>query len=348
MKRHTQTTGVRNWYGGDFIDLQAETLKVLDSFFVQYGTFVISGCRVAGAASPGKYDISSGLVALQGNDPDGNAVNIVAPFAGIAATTLPVYLTLACEVVRSVYKDGAVKPVAYNYKVAASNVPPVVPHLAVTSPAVVRFVDVIQDSAHRFVTDAERAVWNGKETTLGSQEKVEALRDAITDDIVALDEKMRNANTALKDGIVDEAPGNLNTLRKIAASINNDGQCYDSIMQKMSLRALCDLSNVTLSKSMYLNGYYKAPDGMMFVWGTAEHTGMNPREIIFPMSFKVVPYGFLATCAYIDRGFAGEANSIHIEALYINKAQVVVGRVDGSSVVYSDRPIKYLAFGRWA
>lgn len=160
MKRQTQAIGVRDWYGMDFLSLQEEPLKVIDSFFSQYGAFVVSGCEVT--ANGSKYNVAPGLVALPGTGAEGSIVKIVVPFAGITGTSLPVYLTLAYETETDVYHDGKVKPIINIYKAVATTVRPAGNYVQITQSNVLRFVDVIQDAAHRFITDNERAKWNSK------------------------------------------------------------------------------------------------------------------------------------------------------------------------------------------
>ena len=196
MKRHTQTTGVRYWFGGDLLDLQAEPLKVLDGFFSQYGNFVISGCEVT-PTSDGKYNISEGLVALQGNDPDGEPVKIVVPFAGLSETVLPVYLTLSCEVLRKTYADGSLKPVAYDYMAVASNIQPETDHLEIASTSAIRFVDVIQDSSHE---------------TLNASK-------SYTDTAIA--------------GLAGTAPETLDTLQELAAALGNDPNFATTVLNQI-------------------------------------------------------------------------------------------------------------------
>lgn len=159
MKRQTQTTGVRTYFGEDLIALQAEPLAAIDTFFAQYGPCVIQGCEVTDNVD-GTVDIAAGLVAL---DVAERGVTVM-PFGGAAGVALPLYMTAKVEAVTRPYDDGEVKLVAYNYTAQVSALPP-----ADGSPALVlsggdgqRFVDVLQDSAHRFITDAERAGWDAK------------------------------------------------------------------------------------------------------------------------------------------------------------------------------------------
>jgi|GEM_PF-3155841 len=118
MKRHVQKTGVRYWSGDDLLELQSEPLEVVESFFSQFGNMIISGCEVTG------NDLSAGLVALNGLDPDGDPVYKVAPVEATAGLTFPVYLTLKCEIIERVYGDGNMKPVKEVYTAELSTIVP--------------------------------------------------------------------------------------------------------------------------------------------------------------------------------------------------------------------------------
>lgn len=182
MKRQTQKLGVRDWYGSDLISLQEEPLKVIDSFFSQFGAFVLAGCEVR--PNGNKFDIAPGLVVLDGNGADGMPVKVVAPFAGATATTLPIYLTLGCEAETDVYHDGAVKPIAYAYSAVATTVKPSAGYLEIKQ-STPRFADVLQDARHRFISDAERAKWNNKEDAgVAKQESEKALARTVQYDYV--------------------------------------------------------------------------------------------------------------------------------------------------------------------
>lgn len=158
MKRQTQTTGVRTYFGEDLIGLQAEPLKALDAFFKQYGPCIVQGCEVTDKED-GTVDIAAGLVALDTTD----SGVIVMPFAGASGVVFPLYMFAQTEAVERPYDDGEVKPVAYDYTAQVSALPPAdgVPSLALSGIDGQRFVDVVQDAGHRFITDAERTKWNG-------------------------------------------------------------------------------------------------------------------------------------------------------------------------------------------
>lgn len=259
MKRQTQLAGVRRWYGDDLLELQSEPLKALDGIFGKYGPCIISGCDVM--LNGNKYDVSSGLVALKGAGPDGATERMVVPFAGATSVALPVYLSLACETTTGQYDDGEVKPVSYGYYAQVTSVVPEGEHIAITASGGTRFVDVIQDAAHRFVTDSERTVWNDKETPAGAQAKANAAileakgytdtreETTRTDFDGALLQVITGAvdyiDTA-KAEILGNAPALLNSLEKLALSINNEPNFYEWI--KMQLQGKqSHIQNVTIN-----------------------------------------------------------------------------------------------------
>ena len=153
MKRHNQTTGIRAWAGEDLIDLQAEPLKAIDAFFAEYDPCIIKGCEVTTAG--GKYNVAPGIVSLEGKDHTGQSVQMVVPFAGVNDVVLPLYLTLANTANTRPYLDGEVKPVSYSYYAAPATVAPPagIDFLEITTEGAARFVDVIQDSEHRFMSE---------------------------------------------------------------------------------------------------------------------------------------------------------------------------------------------------
>ena len=184
MKRHTQTVGVRRWAGDDLVELQSEPMKVLDAFFAEHGPCIIEGCAVA-AAGDNSYNVAAGLVALEAEDADGVRRVMAMPFAGVSGTPLPVYLVPEAETVTDVYDDGKVHPIAYDYRATATAVKPSEgSFLTIDTKGGVRFTDAVQDGTHRFITDAERSVWNAKETPSGAQAKANAAEETAVRDAV--------------------------------------------------------------------------------------------------------------------------------------------------------------------
>jgi len=143
MKRHVQITGVRRWAGDDLVELQSETLKVLDDFFSQYGNVIISGCEVAGDV------IKPGIVALRGKDPEGNSTFKVVPFAGRTnGSVFPIYLKLGYNTLMREYGDQQTKPIAYGFYAILSN----------TVPTDSEYITINQTNNKRFIIEAGRDV----------------------------------------------------------------------------------------------------------------------------------------------------------------------------------------------
>lgn len=161
MKRLLQLIGIRKWSGEDLVSLQAEPLKTIDAFFAEYGNSIFNGCEVSETA-PNAYNITPGFVALQGKDQDNRDTFKVAPFSGLENTALPVYLTLAYNVIEKEYVDGKVKPAAYDYYAAASSICPEdgTPYLEITAAGGRRFIDAVG------ITRKLDKTGNGKDVTV--------------------------------------------------------------------------------------------------------------------------------------------------------------------------------------
>ena len=249
MKRQHAEVGVKYWDNQDFIDLQGEPLRALDGFFAQYGPCVVQGCEVT-KASASTFDVAPGLVVLEGTDHEGTPVTMIVPFEGVKGVSMPLCLTLDHTIRERVYGDGKVKPIAFDYYAKPSTVAPTdgTPFFEIKETGTLRFVDVIQDTKHRFATDQQQAQWSAKETPEGAQTKAEAaLRNAKTytdqkEGVIRSD--MATADTAtLRDAksyadtvvtaLVDGSPQALNTLKELAAALGNDPNFATTVLQKI-------------------------------------------------------------------------------------------------------------------
>ena len=278
MKRQTQTVGVRKWAGDDLVSLQSETLKALDAFFAEYGPCVIQGCEITVSADGGgTYDVAAGLVALTADDQQGAQRVMVMPFAGATGVALPLYLTAAVETLTEAYGDGKVKPIAYVYTAQAVGADPgaEVPHLILTETGGNRFVDVVQDEKHRFISDNERAKWNailqqakeyadsvsatGSEAALRSakeytdQREVAILAAADTKDATTLNASKSYTDTAIA-ALAGTAPETLDTLQELAAALGNDPNFSATVMQMIGERVTTEAMNNALAKYLPLTG----------------------------------------------------------------------------------------------
>ena len=54
MKEHVQKTGIRQWAGEDFIDLQSEPLKAIEGFLKEYGSCIIQGGHTTRRSTVGR------------------------------------------------------------------------------------------------------------------------------------------------------------------------------------------------------------------------------------------------------------------------------------------------------
>lgn len=153
MKRHVQTAGIRRWSGDDLIELQSEPFKVLDKFFAQFGPMIVSGCTISGTT------IAEGLVLL----PDGDGGARVAPFKGASGISVfPVYLTLKKDTISREYENATVQPIVYSYEAVLTQIKPASDAFITISNTAKNntFVEAIQDSLHRLVTDKQITEWS--------------------------------------------------------------------------------------------------------------------------------------------------------------------------------------------
>lgn len=190
MKRQVQETGIRPWYGGDWVSLQEELFKVIDGHFEQYGNMIIKGCEVVNAGA----DINPGIVGLWGKDSLNNDIYKIAVFEGLqAAASWPVYLVLEKEEEKRLYDVGTQKNVAITYKATPQYALPTGEYLIINqSGANQTYRDAIQSSSYRFVTDAEKSTWNAKASTAVATTSANGLMSA--SDKTKLNGVAENAN----------------------------------------------------------------------------------------------------------------------------------------------------------
>ena len=114
-------------------------------------------------------------------------------------------------------------------------------------------------------------------------------------------------------------------------------------------KAAKDLSNVTLTKTFSQNGYYKAPDGLMFQWGrlgtAPSGTSYLSRYVTFPTSFTATPFAVLITIEGQgdDTVEAGGVTDITVSGCYIKPRYIRDGGDQGNSGM----AFQWMAIGRW-
>jgi|WetSurMetagenome_2_1015567.scaffolds.fasta_scaffold01806_14 hypothetical protein len=168
MKQQVQETGVRKWFGDDFINLQSELLAAIESIVSDYGNCVLSGCTVTNNGN-NTYTISDGVAYLK--DSTGANGKICRVYSQtIAAASFPVYLQQATKDKDDVstygraYQDAITKNIIVEYYAEIVTVQPGHSnYLSLTSAGVVtKLRDALQAASYRFVSDTEKTTWNAK------------------------------------------------------------------------------------------------------------------------------------------------------------------------------------------
>ena len=114
-------------------------------------------------------------------------------------------------------------------------------------------------------------------------------------------------------------------------------------------KAAKDLSNVTLTKTFSQNGYYKAPDGLMFQWGrlgsAPSGTSYSSRSVTFPLTFTATPFAVVISIEGQgdDTVEAGGVDSITTSGFVIKPRYIRDGGDQGNSGM----AFQWMAIGRW-
>lgn len=112
-------------------------------------------------------------------------------------------------------------------------------------------------------------------------------------------------------------------------------------------KAAKDLSNVTLTKLFSDNGYYKAPDGLMFQWGSFTANGnKSGKTVYFPTTFAYAPYAVLTTPIQASDSPATVAVAfvLNYTTAYFTAKGVWA---NSGSQGYGQEGYRYIAVGRW-
>lgn len=168
MKQQVQETGVRKWFGDDFINLQNELIDAVTGLVLDYEMCILSGC-VYTLNGDGTWTISDGIISIK--DSIGAYKRICRFYAQtFAGATAKVYFVMAERDRTTVssygrqYKDGSTKNIIVEYyAVAQTSQPAHSNYFEYNKGGTTQTLrDSLQNSLYRFVTDAEKASWNGK------------------------------------------------------------------------------------------------------------------------------------------------------------------------------------------
>lgn len=115
MKRQEQVTGIRKWFGDDWLDLQNEIINVLETGFLKdKGNVILSRCKRTGVAPNYFYD--AGICLIGGK---------LCTFEGFSTSAATIYLKLdTTQVVNRNYLDGISKKIATVYRAVAQTTTP--------------------------------------------------------------------------------------------------------------------------------------------------------------------------------------------------------------------------------
>lgn len=135
-----------------------------------------------------------------------------------------------------------------------------------------------------------------------------------------------------------------------AEQINQDSShrfVTDAEKSAWNDKAAKDLSNVSIGKQFADNGYYKAPDGLMFQWGSfTANANKSGKTVYFPTTFAYTPYAVLTTPMQ-----ASDSPATVAVAFVLNKTTAYFTAkgvwANSGSQGYGQENYRYIAVGRW-
>ena len=119
-------------------------------------------------------------------------------------------------------------------------------------------------------------------------------------------------------------------------------------MVRPSLYALTSLSNASLTKSFGSSGYYKAPDGMMFCWGSSSNQTTS-FSVYYATAFYTTPYCVYTTSAGFGDSAIESAGAAVVGTTYFTMKPRYIKRLSNGQSEYgnSGNNFMWLAIGRW-
>lgn len=209
-------------------------------------------------------------------------------------------------------------------------------------------LDAGSDSAPDFLGSADnltswlRNIISG--TALG---RVRLIQDANGGGIV-----IKNGTSVLGIGVVSDnlVYGPISNVNIDSDSdANIERELYEQgILVKPSLYALTSLSNASLTKSFGTSGYYKAPDGMMFCWGSSSNQTTS-FSVYYATAFYTTPYCIYTTSAGFGDSAIESAGAAVVGTTYFTMKPRYIKRLSNGQAEYgnSGNTFMWLAIGRW-
>lgn len=119
-------------------------------------------------------------------------------------------------------------------------------------------------------------------------------------------------------------------------------------MVRPSLYANTSLSNASLTKSFGTSGYYKAPDGMMFCWGSSSNQTTS-FSVYYATAFYTTPYCVYTTSTGFGASAIESAGAAVVGTTYFTMQPRYIKRLSNGQSEYgnSGNTFMWLAIGRW-
>lgn len=119
-------------------------------------------------------------------------------------------------------------------------------------------------------------------------------------------------------------------------------------MVRPSLYANTSLSNASLTKSFGTSGYYKAPDGMMFCWGSSSKQTTS-FSVYYATAFYTTPYCVYTTSTGFGDSAIESAGAAVVGTTSFTMKPRYIKRLSNGQAEYgnSGNTFMWLAIGRW-
>ena len=138
--------------------------------------------------------------------------------------------------------------------------------------------------------------------------------------------------------------GNVTSLAQLTADATHR-LVTDSEKKTWGDKAAKDLSNVTLTKALSSNGYYKAPDGLMFQWGISPG---GAYQYYFSPAFIAKPFGCFLTAYYGNGNVITAASYVELTAQYLRYQSRWANLTDkNGGLASTTETVHWLVIGRW-
>lgn len=166
-----------------------------------------------------------------------------------------------------------------------------------------------------------------------------------------------NGSSNSNSGFIFEANNKVvyyNTFTETQASLasGTDSQIFSRIIAGTSFTlaayANTSLGNVTLTKSYGSSGYYKAPDGMMFCWGSS-HNQTTSLSVYYATAFYTTPYCVYTTSTGFGDSAIECAGAAVVGTTYFTMKPRYIKRLSNGQAEYgnSGNTFMWLVIGRW-